>query len=621
MDVTQMAKAAVGDDTPQTGLSQNGVAEIATSYEKAKKLIGTQDGQGNVIAIARIKRGPMNWFVYIFVLLGLLALVFAKVYLQHPLSWAAGFFSYAAVAQTIGDSNSATAAGAANEFALFSTATWIAALITYVIASAGILFFRSMHRAMPGVDVYFAKYGEIYSKLSTGDKPKFIFDPRIYPLALVYTKIMVLEPEPTKGGRTKDSIPMTYTGVLVGRVADSRILLTQGGFANFLARLNTQFSAVINNKMLQISSQEFNQFMLEPMRIELAKAEDNLTIRLERISSGSLDESMLDSISQISALDMSAVDVRESDTPMRHSILDQFPWATSEYGFTVSDHIPLAMSIPEENIATYLKTLSTTLQRLRQATDQLRATRQQEFDTELESRTKQQELVVIDIARLRLEMRSIIEILQDEEQRKLVIVGKEKSLENIANSVLTEFLTEIEAQMAQLDALSVNAAGLEAFLSETDLIYRELETNIGRYFPAIGTVLCERAGLASMLPTNKALEALLESTGTAALLAKLEQAGTNTSELAERLTLVDKIVEGNSHGDATQVDPMARVSALVEKISQDIARIPDDPGVSIAGYSPADVEDRLNAIAAQHKTQRSRSAESDDHGHLSVVAA
>lgn len=620
VDLNRLAKAATGDDS-QSGLSQNGVAEISTSYEKGKKLIGTQDTQGNVIAIARIRRGPMNWVVYLFVLLGLMGLVFAKLYLQHPLSWASGLLSHAAVAQTIGDGNSEAAAGAVSEFALFSTGTWIAALITYVIASAGILFFRSMHRAMPGVDVYFAKYGEIYSKLSTGDKPKFIFDPRVYPLALVYTKIMVLEPEPTKGGRTKDSIPMTYTGVLVGRVTDSRILLTQGGFENFLARLNTQFSAVINNKMLQIDSKGFNQFMLEPMRIELATQEDDLTKRLERISTGSLDESMLDSISQISELDMSAVDVRESDTPMRHSILDQFPWATNEYGFTVSDHIPLAMSIPEENIATYLKTLSTTLQRLRQATDQLRATRQQEFDTELESRTKQQELVVIDIARLRLEMRSIIEILQDEEQRKLVIVGKEKSLENIANSVLTEFLTEIEAQMAQLDALSVNAAGLEAFLSETDRIYKELEADIGHYFPSIGTVLCERAGVASMLPTSEALDALMQSTGTAELLAKLEAAGTNTSELATRLTLVDKIVEGTSHGDATQVDPMARVSALVEKITQDIGRIPDDPGVSIAGYSQVDVEERLNAIARQHNTQRSRSADSDDHGHLAVVAA
>ncbi|OGZ08464.1 MAG: hypothetical protein A3D65_01135 [Candidatus Lloydbacteria bacterium RIFCSPHIGHO2_02_FULL_50_13] len=385
-------------------------------------------------------------------------------------------------------------------------------------------------------------------------------------------------------------------------MTDSTRLLSMGGFANFLGRMNASFAAASANEMLRIDSREFNRFMLDPIRIEETSGE-SLTQRLDKqISDTALTTDLLENIAQINELDISTLDVSEPTTPKRHVILSAFSWAGSEYGFTISDHLPSSMSIPKENVANYLFQLSSTLRRLRQATDQLRLTKVQENETEIESRTRQQQLVVIEIKRLIAQMQSIIQTLRDPANREAIIAAKTDSLQNVARSVLTENLVYIDAQCKQLQAVTADSAKLEAFIAETEALYAELEAHIGEFFPALGTVICEKTDITAVLPAEEAFKTLFTNTGTEAVLKSLDNFERDVPKIDGALAKINEIMRGQ--GGSGDGDIATRSDTLLKKVTTGLDEISSDPGVSIAGYDRSEVDGKLADIMRRHNVTR-----------------
>lgn len=548
-----------------------GISQTGASFSNALKLCGTMDREGNTIGIVNVEWAGLRWIPLGLRLFGLILVISMGIF-KYPL----GFLP--------GDRLGIGWMSTLEHWELFTTTTWVIAIVLYATYFVASILRNGLYFGIPGLEIQFSRYGEIVRTLKPGELA-VIFDPRVAPSSVISTKPMVLELD-TAEGFTKENITVRHRGRLVIRVANSLLLSQQGGFDKFFKQIQGTYASSQQDRLQQSSAKEFNLYMIEPARYPAAPHKDGTLDDPASIEREALSPDMLMRLSDISEIDISTIGLGEQDSNSRHSILPTLAVNAERSGIELLDYIPQGNLIDSEYFQTLAFDLVQWVQRLRQAANILKDILQQEIDEEITARVANKQRGLLRMEQLSSELVSATEALKASTNLNAIINATESTMKNHVDGMLAEFLSKIEALIAKMDAETVDAAGVEMFLTEYEKQLATLDELVKNGLPAIDTVFLDKLSQDGIVPDIDVLEQLLTGSGIRKMLEKLKEGrkdGTGSNNF-------DAISKEAAALDANQ---------LIQSIQQQLAETTAETGIDTAAYTPEAIARKIDAIAVE----------------------
>ena len=208
------------------------------------------------------------------------------------------------------------------------------------------------------------------------------------------------------------------------------------------------------------------------------------------------------------------------------------------------------------------------------------------FDEEITARVANKQRGLLRIEQLSGELVSATEALKAETNLNAIIDATESTMKNQVEGMLAEFLSKIEALIAKMDAETVDAAGIEMFLTEYEKQLATLDELVKNGLPTIDTVFLDKLSQDSIIPDIDVLEQLLTGSGIRKMLEKLKEGrkdGTGSNNF-------DAISKEAAALDANQ---------LIQSIQQQLAETTAETGIDTAAYTPEAIARKIDAIAVE----------------------
>lgn len=548
-----------------------GVSQTHAGFQEALKTCGTMDSKGNTIGMVNVTGTVLRWIPLGIRVAGLILLLL-MVRFRQPL----GFLP--------GDMLGIEWLSALQHWELFSTWTWLLAVVLYLVYLAFTIVSKGLYRGVPGQAILFSRYGKVVKTLIPGEFT-YIFDPRVIPSGVISTKTLALELSPIEGF-TMQGIKMSSRGTILVRVKDTLLLTQQGGFDNFFEQIQGTFAAAQKDLVLRSSAKEFNLYMIEPAHYEKNHlgTEVDIDSRLKEIEQQSLSVDMLLRLSEISELNVSQVRLTESDTCSRKGILAALKADADRFGIEIVDYIPQG-NLTDSN---YLQTLAFNLvqwiQRLKQASHILKDILQQEIDEEITARVANKQRGLLQITQLCSEIRSLNEALGNKGNQQSIIEATESSMRSKVGGKLAEYLAHIEALTARVQADQINTASLERFTTETEALLASLKDI---RLPEIGTIVLSELSAESILPKIDVINSIIENSGIQTQIDGLNEEGQASGDRHQTAQMISD--------EAAKLD----TTGLIKTIQTELGAINLDTGINTARYTPVSIGERIGEIEAQ----------------------
>jgi hypothetical protein len=550
--------------------ARSGVTDVKASYAEALRIIGTQDQHGNHIGIVSVSWVGLRLVGLAVRLLGL-AVVISLFFVRQPLNWLP--ISDGAPAMLV----------QLRDWTLLSTGTWLLALFWYVLYFAVAQFKSSVFVGQSGAEIHLARHKKIVDTVRYGEL-RVVIDPRVYPLAVVSTKYFLL-PAARVDATTKDNITLSHTGAFFLRVKDSFRLLVKGGFPRFLQQLEKLHASTIQEEALRIPATEFNRFLVDPVPMPSRQAGESITERLGALEQSDLSVDSLTEMSEIDELDVSSFDLSEPTSPKRRAILPRLQELAEDYGIEVVDYLPMKNTVPNEFLETLAVPLISSLTRLDQATEALKEIIGEEIEEEIAAKVSTKQLALLEIRKIIQEIKAVNGTLADEDNRQAIVYARTTAMKNLAEGLLATVLAKIEGLRATIRAKHIDTAGLERYFTEMDTLLSHLEENVGRYVPALGTVLIDKISPDQLVPAVDIFERVIGETGTKAALEVLKREGeVDPGALKTATEAIERETE------AIQIDD------FMERIRTSLDEVRIDSGVSTVAYQPDKIMARITEI-------------------------
>lgn len=549
---------------------RSGVTDVKASYAEALRIIGTQDQHGNHIGIVSVSWVGLRLVGLGFRLLGL-AVVISLFFVRQPLNWLPITDGAPAMLVQLRD------------WTLLSTGTWLLALFWYVLYFAVAQFKSSVFVGQAGAEIHLARHKKIVDTVRYGEL-RVVLDPRVYPLAVVSTKYFLL-PAARVDATTKDNITLSHTGAFFLRVKDSFRLLVKGGFPRFLQQLEKLHASTIQEEALRIPATEFNRFLVDPVPMPSRQAGESITERLGALEQSDLSVDSLTEMSEIDELDVSSFDLSEPASPKRRAILPRLQELAEDYGIEVVDYLPMKNTVPNEFLETLAVPLISSLTRLDQATEALKEIIGEEIEEEIVAKVSAKQLALLEIRKIIQEIKAVNGTLADEDNRQAIVYARTTAMKNLSEGLLATVLAKIEGLRATIRAKHIDTAGLERYFTEMDTLLSHLEENVGRYVPALGTVLIDDISPDKLVPAIDIFERVIGETGTKAALDILKRQGDVDPDAVKGAT---EAIEQET--EAIQIDD------FMERIRESLDEVRIDSGVSTVAYQPDKVMARITEI-------------------------
>ncbi len=549
-----------------------GVTETKASYGEALRVIGTQDRDGNTIGIVNVSWVGLRLVGLALRVVGFLAVI-GLYFIRQPLSWLP--IPDAAPAELV----------AIRDWEMFSVITWALALFWYLVYFAVAQFKSSVFIGQVGAEIHLARYKKIVDTVRAGEY-RVVLDPRVYPYAVVSTKYFLM-PIAKVDATTHDNITLTHEGAFFMRVKDSFRLLVKGGFSRFVQQLEKLHASAVQEVALKTSATEFNQFLVDPVRIPDHHAGESITERLAKLEQSDLSVDSLTEMSEVDELDVSRFDLSEPANPKRRAILPRLTQLADDYGIEIVDYLPTKNSVPHEFLETLAVPLISSLTRLDQATEALKEIIGEEIEEEIVAKVSAKQMAFLEIRKIIQEIKAVKETLSNKENRKAIVGARTASMKNLAEGLLATVLARIEALRATVTAKSIDTAGLERYFTEMETLLDDLESQVEEYVPMISTMIVDDVSPDELVPNVDILDQLLDRTGTKAAVDSLKQdaAVINEEELGKVTEDIEKQAEDIDIGEF-----MGGIKGALDKISA-------DSGVSTDAYQPDKVMERIDQIA------------------------
>ena len=549
-----------------------GVAEIRGRYEEALRLIGKQDKQGRTIGIAYFGlRGLMlvplilRTFVFIFIL--------SLVVFHQPFAW-------------LPISNSTPGwMRAVHDWEVFSLGTWLMAVVIYALYFVVHFLKNSIFPGLPGAEIHFERHKKIVKTIRPGERA-LLLDPRVKPYAVVSCKPIPLE-MPTVEGKTRDNIHLEFRGALIIRIRNTYKLLVEGGFENFVKQLKRTYESTLKDLIVSVDAKDFNRFLIEDVDNPTPEKE-NVSKKLERLGNTDLTLEFLSDLTEIDEIDVSEFDLTESGDPQRRSILDGLQGLADHYGLEVVDHLPLGNTTSEDYLRSLALPLANSITRLEQSTDTLKEITEEEISEEISANVADKEIGVLEIQKIIKQIESITETLKDRQNEESIVQAKEVAMGNAQQGILVPQLSAIESLIAQVQAKTIDTAGLERYMAETQELLDWIEAELENFVPHIDRVVVDKMDAGQIIPDFDVLNRMLEISGTQKAFDALKKQAEGGQEY-EGLEDEIKSVEGKAEAFNAE-ESMKDVQGTLHKITS-------DSGIYTEDYTPENVRKRINQIA------------------------
>lgn len=473
---------------------------------------------------------------------------------------------------------------AIRDWEMFSVITWGMALFWYLVYFGVAQFKSSVFIGQVGAEIHLARYKKIVDTVRAGEF-RVVLDPRVYPHAVVSTKYFLM-PVAKVDATTRDNITLTHQGAFFMRVKDSFRLLVKGGFSRFLQQLEKLHASAIQEVALKTSAAEFNQFLVDPVRIPDHHAGESITERLAKLEQSDLSVESLTEMSEIDELDVSRFDLSEPASPKRRAILPRLTQLAEDYGIEIVDYLPTKNSVPHGFLETLAVPLISSLTRLDQATEALKEIIGEEIEEEIVAKVSAKQMAFLEIRKIIQEIKAVKDTLSNEDNRKAIVEARTAAMKNLAEGLLATVLARIEALRATVTAKTIDTAGLERYFTEMKDLLDDLEEKAEEYVPMISTMITDGVSPDELVPNVDILDQLLERTGTKAAIDSLKQDAVIDTEALGRAT---ETIENNAEE--------IKIGEFMGNIQKALDGINADSGVSTEAYQPDRVMKRIDEIA------------------------
>lgn len=548
-----------------------GISQTRASFSNALKLCGTMDRDGNTIGIVNVEWAGLRWIPLGLRLFGLILVISMGIF-KYPF----GFLP--------GDRLGIGWMSTLEHWELFTTETWVFAIVLYATYFVASILRNGLYFGIPGLEIQFSRYGEIVKTLKPGELA-VIFDPRVAPSSVISTKPMVLELD-TAEGFTKENITVKHRGRLVIRVIDSLLLSQQGGFDKFFKQIQGTYASSQQDRLQQSSAKEFNLYMIEPARYPAAPHKDGTLDDPASIEREALSPDMLMRLSDISEIDISTIGLDERDSSSRRSILPTLAVNAERSGIELLDYIPQGNLIESGYFQTLAFDLVQWIQRLRQAANILNDILQQEIDEEITAKVANKQRGLLRMEQLSGELVSATEALKAETNLNAIIDATESTMKNQVEGMLAEFLSKVEALIAKVDAETVDAAGVEMFLTEYEKQLATLDELVKNGLPTIDTVFLDKLSQDGIIPDIDVLEQLLTGSGVRGILDELRKSHKDETG-------------NNSFGTINEEAGTLDANKLIQDIQRKLASTTAETGIDTAAYTPEAITQRIDTITEE----------------------
>ena len=552
-----------------------GVVEIHTSYTEALGLAGTSNAEGETIVVAYVK-SPLIlkwWLPFLIQLSGLVALAFL-LRVQRPLYLLPDWLFLVPQAAAIRD------------YELFSTATFVLVLLVYVAFCVLSHIKRRRFIGQIGLDIHFTRFGKIVDSLTAGTI-RFMFDPRIRPYAAVSTRSFVLDMRAVVGN-TKDNISLTFRGSLKMVVRDSKRLLQQGGFENFLKQIYDQYEAAIRDQILGASAATFNRFMIEPAAQQQGAANlPDITKQLATLDAEHLSVPLLVKVSDIGELNVAEIVITDVNAGSRNQVIHRLNGIAALYGIAIEDHLPLGNMVPEDYLETLVIGLLSSIKRLQQATGVLMGTKKSEIEEDIQGAVAKVHLVLLQINRIKNGIDTTLATLQEPAQVDSLKQAKVVALQNRVQSLTAPVLARIDSLIARIRSTAIATTGADRYVTEYTRLVERLETAGADIVPPLGQFVTSALSEGTVLPDVDVVQLVQDRSGMAALLEQLKTGSTGDAVDLERAVGAIEM----------DVDKVAdEVRDCLEAIRSELAQVIGTTGVDVSQYDPDRVAAEIDEI-------------------------
>jgi len=549
-----------------------GVAEASGSYDDALQWVGKQDADGSTIAICYIRASALRMVPLLLRLL-VLAFLLSLVVFRQPFGWLPA------------GPDSPEWVGSVREWNLFSWGSWILALVIYLAYFAVATLKSSIYPGLPGAEIHFARYRKIVKTVRPGERA-IILDWRVKPYAVVSTKPIAVEMPPVEGN-TRDNISLTFRGALILRVANTYRLLVEGGLEKFVDQLERSYESMVKDQIIGVEAKDFNRFLIEEVKTPQGDKED-VSKKLEQLGQTDLTIEFLNELTEIDEVDVAGFDLSEPEVSRRRQVLDGLKRLADTYGIEIIDHLPLGNSTSDDYLKSLALPLANSITRLEQSTDTLREITEEEIGEEILANVADKEIGVLEVQKIIKEIESITATMRDPENERSIVQAKGVAMQNAQQSILSPQLSNIEALIAQVQARTIDTAGLERYMTEVENLLDWVEREIPNIVPDIDQVVVEKADGESMMPNIDIVERMLESTGTQRAFDALRSQVERQDDYS---TMEQDLRDLEGKADSIQVeDIIARTQAALDEVTS-------SSGISTEAYSTDNVRKKINEIA------------------------
>lgn len=559
-----------------------GVIESTGSFSAAIAKCGTMDKTGKTVGIVNVTGINMMWVSLVAKLLGYIPILILLKF-QTPFGFLPGKRFGIEWMEKL------------EQWEAFSLFTWLTLFVLYTAWVAISVLRSNLHRGIPGVDQIFSRYGKVVRTVKPGEGWVNI-DPRVRPTAVVSRKPLLMDLRPIVSP-AKENVKIEAHGAIVFRILDSFRLFEQGGFNTFFEQLNGLYASLQRDRILQSPARTFNQFMIEPAHYVHDSA-TSIDRRLQRLEDAQLTIGLVNQMSEIGELDVSKMELTESDNPERRRLLPALNELASRYGIEIIDYIPQGNLVEADFFGQLAVDLVRSIQRLHQATTILADTLRQEIDQEITARVSHIRRGGLEIDRLCGELESVQGALKDDAQRQKVIGATEMRMKGVVDAILAEYLARVEGLMSRIAANQINAAGIERFIDEYEKLLASLENDLLNAVPKVGRVVVDSLQSGNLVAEVDVVQVVLNRSGIHAILDELKAAASNSEQSTSAIDAIKSEVEGLKAND------------LIKRIQDELNGISPSTGLTMEQYAPGEIQRQIEAIEASAGTTSTESAES-----------
>lgn len=568
--------------------SEIGVSEVEVrTLNKAKKIIGTADENGDTIGMVDINLRVFQKLSMILALIFLMPVLFG-FFFQTPFSWL-----------PIEDQSSWLFK--VKVYQLFTLWGWIFAVISYVILCAALLLKNNLYSGVEGAYILFARHGEIVKTLSPGQM-WINYDWRITPEFVVSSKYIMLNMDRVEA-KEKNNITMNSIGALMARIKsadDAYKLVSMGGWRPLIKKITTFYKTSLSDMIKDHDANEFNTFLVEPIHgAETHTSDDD---KLQAISKENLSVELIAKLARINTIDVSTIDLSE-DGGLRNSVLPFIQRGASEYGVTLLDHVPIGNGVSEEFLGTKIIKLVIDIERLKQAAGNLYDIKGEEWDEEINMAVSEMKIGASKIDQLITEIDSLMKAMVDDSNVSKIIEEKTKEIEFLVTGIIEPRKKRLEALQNNITSKTVDMTSLELYVSEMEAFHKSLtKERIDALVSPTTIVYTDGKDPERMKQKVDPIGTMLKITGLQDVFDKfkgeVDEDGQLKTDEGQSLEEITKVVE-EIEKEANAVD----VGATLDDMQKKLDDVPAEPGIDISRFSLESVKEIISDIKEQADVQ------------------